>query len=134
MQGTQCELSDDIWLNVFNYHRELGISSAALTGGEPTLRMNLLHEAVKVFPSIQIASNGIIKLPYFKSHKQPIYWVSLDGGEKTHNSMRGANIFKKVIDNIYNDKRVLISTTVSAMNYNEIEKVVKIAYDTGVSG
>jgi sulfatase maturation enzyme AslB (radical SAM superfamily) len=133
-QGTQCELSDDIWLKVFNYHRELGIFSAALTGGEPTLRMNLLHKAVKIFPSIQIASNGIIKMPYFKSQKQPIYWVSLDGGEKIHNSMRGANIFRKVIDNIYNDKRVLISTTVSALNYTEIEKVVKIAYDSGVLG
>jgi hypothetical protein len=33
-QGTQCELSDDIWLKVFNYHRELGIFRAALTGGE----------------------------------------------------------------------------------------------------
>ena len=128
------ELSDEQWIRVFNYHKNLGIHSAALTGGEPTLRMNLLREAVKIFPTVQIASNGIIPLPRFNSHKQPIYWVSLDGGEETHNRIRGANIFKKVIENIRNDKRVLISTTVTSMNFKEIETVVRIAYDSGISG
>ncbi|MFW9773104.1 MAG: radical SAM protein [Candidatus Thorarchaeota archaeon] len=128
------ELTDDQWVKIFRYHSELGIRSASLTGGEPTLRMNLLHKAVEIFPSIQIASNGIIKLPWFDKHKQPIYWVSLDGGEKIHNSIRGANIFHKVIDNIKEDKRVLISTTITAINYKEIKKVVNIAYNTGVSG
>ncbi|MHA1784449.1 MAG: radical SAM protein [Candidatus Helarchaeota archaeon] len=128
------ELTDEEWINVFKYHRKIGIKSAALTGGEPTLRMNLLHEAVKIFPSVQIASNAIIKMPWFNVEKQPICWVSLDGREETHNAIRGAEIFHKVIKNIENDKRVLISTTITAMNYNEIEDVVKIAYDAGVSG
>jgi len=128
------ELSDELWIKIFKYHRNLGIQSVALTGGEPTLRMNLLHEAVKIFPAVQIASNGIIKLPCFKSRKQPIYWVSLDGSEETHNSIRGAKIFHKVIENIQNDKRVIISTTVTSMNYNEINKIVKISYEAGVSG
>ncbi|MFX1302000.1 MAG: radical SAM protein [Promethearchaeota archaeon] len=130
----QRELSNEEWINVFNYHRNLGVRSVALTGGEPTLRMELLYEAVKIFPSVQIASNGIIKLPQFKSKKQPIYWVSLDGGEETHNLIRGANIFNKVIENIKDDKRVLISTTITSRNYNEISTVVKIAYDAGVAG
>ncbi len=128
------ELNDKEWLKIFNYHRTLGIKSAALTGGEPTLRLNLLHEAVKIYPSIQIASNGIIKMPIFNVQKQPIYWVSLDGGEKAHNDLRGANIFNKVINNIQNDKRVLISTTVTSLNYDQIEEVVKVAYAAGVSG
>ncbi|MFX1499920.1 MAG: radical SAM protein [Promethearchaeota archaeon] len=128
------ELSYDQWIKVFTYHRDMGIMSASLTGGEPTLRMDLLEQAVNFFPSVQIASNGIIKLPWFNHHKQPIYWVSLDGGEEMHNAIRGAKIFKKVIENIRDDKRVLISTTITAMNYKEIEKVVKIAYETGVSG
>jgi len=128
------ELTDEQWLNVFKYHRNMGIRSASLTGGEPTLRMALLHKAIKIFPSVQIASNGIIKLPFFDHYKQPIYWVSLDGGEEMHNNIRGANIFKKVIDNIKEDKRVLISTTITALNYKEIENVVNIAYNIGVSG
>ncbi len=132
--SNRTELSDEQWKKVFEYHRDMGITSAALTGGEPTLRINLLHEAVKIFPSVQIASNGIIKLPIFKTNKQPIYWVSLDGGEKMHNHIRGAKIFRKVIENIRDDKRVLISTTVTSLNYKEIGEVVKIAYDSGVSG
>lgn len=128
------ELTDEEWINIFNYHRKLGIHSAALTGGEPTLKMNLLHEAVRIFPSVQIASNGIIKMPWFKAKKQPVYWVSLDGGEEIHNKMRGAKIFHKVIENIRNDKRVLISTTITSMNYKDIDTVVKVAYDAGVSG
>ncbi len=132
--GNNNELDDQKWLQIFKYHRKLGIRSAALTGGEPTLRMNLIQKAVEIFPSVQIASNGIIKLPIFKVKKQPIYWVSLDGNKETHNKIRGANIFDKVIDNIKNDKRVLISTTITKMNYKEIQEVVKIGYDIGVSG
>ena len=128
------KLTDEQWIKVFKYHRSIGIRSASLTGGDPTLRMNLLHTALDMFPSVQIASNGIIKLPWFDHHKQPIYWVSLDGGEDMHNNIRGANIFRKVIENIKDDKRVLISTTITAMNYKEIEEVVKIAYNIGVSG
>jgi len=128
------ELTSEQWIKIFKYHSDMGIFSAALTGGEPTLRMDLIKRAIDIFQSVQIASNGIIKLPWFNHHKQPIYWVSLDGGEEMHNKIRGAKIFQKVIENIRDDKRVLISTTITAMNYKEIEKVVKIAYDTGVSG
>ena len=128
------ELTDEHWFRIFKYHSDMGSISASLTGGEPTLRMGLIHQAVKLFPSVQIASNGIIKLPWFKHHKQPVYWVSLDGREEMHNTIRGANIFNKVIENIKEDKRVLISTTLTAMNYKEIESVVKIAYEAGVSG
>jgi len=39
-----------------------------------------------------------------------------------------------VIKNIQDDKRVLISTTITSINYNEIDTVIKVAYDAGVSG
>ncbi len=133
-KNTRKELSDQEWINIFRYHRELGISSATITGGEPTLRMNLLHKAVKIFPSVQIVTNGIIKIPYFKVKNQPILWVSLDGNKEMHNNIRGAPIFDKVIKNIQNDKRVYISCTISSQNYNQIENIVEIAYNNGVSG
>ncbi|MFX1236640.1 MAG: radical SAM protein [Promethearchaeota archaeon] len=129
------ELTDQEWLAIFKYHSDMGVSSCALTGGEPTLRMRLLKEAVKYFSSVQIASNGIIKLPRLNyPNKEPIYWVSLDGCEKTHNSIRGANIFQKVMNNIENDKRVLISMTINSFNYKEILETIKIAHDANVSG
>ncbi|MBD3196936.1 MAG: 4Fe-4S cluster-binding domain-containing protein [Candidatus Lokiarchaeota archaeon] len=128
------ELSDKQWINLFKYHSDLGVVSASLTGGEPTLRMNLIESALELFPTVQVASNGIIKLPHFQNVRQPVYWVSLDGGEEMHNKIRGANVFEKVIDNIKDDKRVTISHTITSLNYKELEKVVEIAYNTGVSG
>lgn len=135
------ELTDDQWIKVFKYHRSLGIYSAALTGGEPTLRMNLLKEACKIFPMVQIATNGIIKMPKFNGNgngsgiiKEPVIWTSLDGRPETHNAIRGAEIFDRVLANIQDDKRIFISCAVSASNYDEIDLVAKIAHDANVAG
>ena len=132
-QSVRRELTDEEWRMVFQHHRSSGIYSAALTGGEPTLRMNLIKEAIKIFPKVQIATNGLIKIPRFPG-KQPLIWTSLDGRPETHNAIRGAEIFDRVIENIRNDKRILISTTITRSNYNEIEEVVKEAIKANVSG
>ncbi|MFX1451297.1 MAG: radical SAM protein [Promethearchaeota archaeon] len=128
------ELTDEQWFKVFTYHRSRGITSAAITGGEPTLRMNLLYDAVKIFPRVQIATNGIIKIPKFPGNKQPLIWTSIDGRPETHNAIRGAEIFDRVIENIQDDKRVLISTTITTSNYDEIEDIVKEAVKANISG
>ena len=127
------ELTDEQWIKTFKYHRSLGISSAALTGGEPTLRMNLLFEAVKIFPNVQIATNGIIKMPKFPG-KQPVIWTSIDGRPETHNAIRGAEIFHRVFENIRDDKRIFIGCAVSASNCDEIDDVVKWAVKANVGG
>ncbi|MHA1144128.1 MAG: radical SAM protein [Candidatus Helarchaeota archaeon] len=127
------ELTDEQWIKTFRYHHSLGINSAALTGGEPTLRMNLIKEAVDIFPMVQIATNGLIKMPKFPG-KQPVIWTSLDGRPETHNAIRGAEVFDRVIENIQNDKRIFISMAVSASNYDEIDVVAKIAHDANVRG
>ncbi|TFF98342.1 MAG: radical SAM protein [Promethearchaeota archaeon] len=128
------ELTDEEWIKIFQYHRNLGVRSAALTGGEPTLRMDLLQKAVDIFPSVQIASNGTRKIPYFKGDHQPLIWISLDGNRDTHNKVRGAEIFDNVINNIRDDKRILISCTITSQNCREIEGAVQSAYEAGVSG
>jgi MoaA/NifB/PqqE/SkfB family radical SAM enzyme len=128
------DLTDEEWIRIFKYHRNLGVRSVALTGGEPTLRMNLIQKAVEIFPKVQLASNGTRKIPQFKGVNQPLIWISLDGSQYTHNKMRGANIFHKVIENIRNDKRVLISCTITSQNYMDIEGAVQSAFEAGVSG
>jgi MoaA/NifB/PqqE/SkfB family radical SAM enzyme len=128
------DLTDKQWSKIFKYHSDLGVQSAALTGGEPTLRMPLIEQALEYFPKVQVATNGLIKIPQFEGTKQPLIWVSLDGSKETHNQMRGANVFDKVIDNIRDDKRVLISCTVTSQNYMDIEGAVQSAYEAGISG
>ncbi|MFX1374180.1 MAG: radical SAM protein [Promethearchaeota archaeon] len=127
------ELSNEEWIRVFKYHRKLGTKIAILTGGEPTLRMDVIKEAVKIFPSVQVVSNGVIKLPRFNGYKQPKYWVSIDGTEETHNKIRGAKIFDKVIENIRENNPV-VSSTIMTRNYKEIGDIAKIAHDNGASG
>ncbi|MFW9828201.1 MAG: radical SAM protein [Candidatus Thorarchaeota archaeon] len=48
------ELSDENWIKIFNYHRNMGIRSASLTGGELTLRMGLIEKAIKIFLLLNI--------------------------------------------------------------------------------
>ena len=125
------ELSDAQWHNVFKNHHSLGIGSAAITGGEPTLRMNVIRDAYETFETIQIASNGVIPIP---DDIKATIWVSIDGNEETHNKIRGAKIYKKVIKNIKDDPRVTISTTLSTSNYKQVNEIVENCIKTGVSG
>ena len=133
LKNKRTELSDEEWIKLFKYHRKLGTKIAVLTGGEPTLRMDVIKEAIKIFPSVQVVSNGIIKLPRFNGYKQPKYWVSIDGTKETHDKIRGAKVFDKVIENIRENNPV-VTTTIMTLNYKEIEDIVKIAHDNGASG
>jgi len=133
LKNKRAELSDKQWIKVFKYHRSLGTKVAVLTGGEPTLRMEVIKEAIKIFPSVQVVSNGVIKLPRFNGFKQPKYWISLDGTKETHDKIRGARVFDKVIQNIQENHPV-VSSTIMTLNYKEIEDTVKIAHDNGASG
>ncbi len=133
LKNERTELSNEQWIKVFKYHRKLGTKIAILTGGEPTLRMDVIKEAIKIFPSVQVVSNGVIKLPRFNGYKQPKYWVSIDGTKETHNKIRGAKVFDKVIQTIRESKPV-VTSTIMTLNHKEIEKIVKIAHDNGASG
>ena len=133
LKNRRTELSDEQWIKLFKYHRKLGTKIAVLTGGEPTLRMDVIKEAIKIFPSVQVVSNGIIKLPRFNGYKQPKYWVSIDGIKETHDKIRGAKVFDKVIQNIQENNPV-VTSTIMTLNYKEIEDIVKIAHDNGASG
>jgi len=133
LKNKRTELSDEEWIKVFKYHRKLGTKIAVLTGGEPTLRMEVIKEAIKIFPTVQVVSNGIIKLPRFNGYKQPKYWVSIDGTKETHDNIRGAKVFDNVIENIRENNPV-VTSAIMTLNYKEIEHIAKIAHDNGASG
>lgn len=125
------ELSDDQWRRVFRYFRARGTRSASLTGGEPTLRMNLVEEAVRVFPAVQVATNGLVPIP---RHLNCAIWVSLDGKPETHDKIRGAKCFHRVVENMTDDPRVSVSCTLSTTNYREAEFVVETCARANVKG
>lgn len=125
------ELTNEEWEDTLKKHRKEGMKYAMLTGGEPTLRENIIAMADKIFDAVFIVSNGTTRIPENINRR---IFVSIDGNRETHNRIRRAPIFDKVIQNIKNDKRVVIAPTLSKTNFRQIEEIVKIAKDANVSG
>ena len=127
----ELELTDDQWRRVFKKHYAMGITNASITGGEPTLRMPVVEAAYDTFNSIQVASNGIIKIP---ERLRCVVWVSIDGQEETHNRIRGAKCYQKIIRNIQDDKRIAISMSLTTTNYKEIFPTIEACIKANVKG
>ena len=125
------ELSSEEWTKVFLDHKSKGVSMAFLTGGEPTLRPDVIDSADRIFTAMAIASNGVEKIA---SRIERRIFISIDGPREVHNRIRGADIFDKVLKNIRNDKRVIIGSTLSMLNYKYIDELLQIARDSNVEG
>jgi len=125
------ELSDDEWGNVFLEHKSRGVTFAFLTGGEPSLRSNVIEMADRIFNGLAIASNGVVKIP---DRIRRRLFISIDGPKEIHNRIRGADVFDTVVSNIKNDKRVIISPTLSKTNYLYIDELIDLARETNVEG
>ena len=125
------ELSDEEWEKLFQTHKKRGATAAYLTGGEPALRMNVIVIANRIFNEIGIISNGTIKIPEYIQRR---IFISIDGPKEIHNKIRGADVFDKILDNIKDDKRVILTPTLSTTNYKYIDELVDIAENSNVEG
>lgn len=125
------KFSIKIWQDRFKQLYNKGIRKILLVGGEPTLRMDVLELADKIFPVIHVITNGTLKIPRSFSHT---LFVSIDGAEETNDNIRGKGTFSKVLNNYQNDSRVILNMTLFADNFHELEDVVKIAKKNRFSG
>jgi len=125
------ELSCDEWKHVFLEHKSRGANSAYLTGGEPALRLDIIKLADDIFDGLGIVSNGVIKIP---DEIQRRIFISIDGPKEIHDKIRGRKVFDIVLKNIKDDKRVILTPTLSTTNYMYIGELVKIAKDANVEG
>jgi MoaA/NifB/PqqE/SkfB family radical SAM enzyme len=129
--NTNEELSDEEWEKAFLTHKKRGATAAYLTGGEPALRLNVIKIANRVFDKIGIISNGTIKIP---EDIQKRIFISIDGPKEIHNKIRRADVFDKIFDNIQNDKRVILTPTLSTTNYRYIDELIEITTKSNVEG
>ncbi len=122
------------------------MSTAAITGGEPTLHPKIT-EVCEIFlrktNSLFFLTNGSLpdrvydifeKLSRHKNKKLMIQ-LSIDGLESTHNRLRGVDSFRKAIRTIElinkikkekkSDIEIVVCTSISKENINEIEQLHK---------
>jgi len=118
------EESIDVWKERMHGLFRKGIRNVLLVGGEPALRMDLLMLANEIFPTVYVITNGLVMIP--ENFRHTIF-LSIDGMEKTNDSIRGENTFSKIIANYRNDRRVIINMTLMKENYRELEDVVKLS-------
>ena len=117
-----------------------------ITGGEPLCNPYLfkLLDLIKEdsdFISFSILTNGtLINEKVAKKIKSynPLYvQVSLEGGKKTNDYIRGKGTYKKIAEGIVNLRKENIFTSISftatSLNYKEFPKVVRYARKYGVN-
>ncbi len=119
-----------------------GACAIAFEGGEPLLRKDL-SEILAFSRSLplqtSLITNGTLlesKIDEIAQYISGGIYVSLDGLEKTHDSIRGVNgCFKKAIQGIIAASKkvpVSINTTIMAENVHEIEDLVNLAKELDI--
>jgi len=145
------ELTLDEIKKIFSENRDFlsNVKSVGLTGGEPFMRddivdiVRVIHENL---PKARIGAqtNGFMTERIIKKVKEILEFysefgmaVSLDGVEETHDKVRGVkNTFSNAMKTIRSAKdlgidRITTGMTISAVNYDQINKVKEIAEDMG---
>lgn len=104
-------------------------------GGEPflwrdgayTIR-DVVAEAKKRFFSVGITTNGTLPLDV----PSDVLWVSLDGLRETHDRLRGAPVFERIIENIRRSKHPRLHAHITINNQNEGEVIPLIRFLRGL--
>ncbi len=119
-----------------------GACGIAFEGGEPLLRNDLV-EILAFSRSLplhtSLVTNGTLlesRIDEIASYINGVVYVSLDGLEKTHDTIRGVSgCFTKAVMGITASREkvpVTINTTIMAENIHEIEDLVTLAKELGV--
>ncbi|MEW6069639.1 MAG: radical SAM protein [Candidatus Thermoplasmatota archaeon] len=138
------ELDTQECFNLCEELATLGCDCVALMGGEPFLRKDWLSVAQCIKDlgmNLNFVSNGLILDRYINelSKLEPqVVGISIDGLENTHDKIRGVKgSFKKAIDSMEllrkNGIQITVITTVSKINFNELEQMKELIYKKGVN-
>jgi len=125
------EPSLSVWEERFRGLHAKGVRIALLLGGEPALRPNVLRLADGIFPFIDVITNGTVRIEPGFRHR---IFLSMDGGEATHDAIRGRGVFAKVLENYAGDPRVVVHMILGRDNHRELEEVARTAAGNGFRG
>ena len=115
---------------------DIGARILYLQGGEimtwqqGTLNANdvILHAHELGFFRVAAVTNGTLGIP----GEADLVWVSLDGSETVHDSIRGAGTFARMMANVKASKHKCINfnMTINRLNAKDVEAVAEISKDT----
>jgi MoaA/NifB/PqqE/SkfB family radical SAM enzyme len=128
------ELTVEQWKKIIDEKfKKNHIFIVTLVGGEPTMRMDVVKLFVKEFPKRAcVVSNGTFPLEKIKNLY--FYWISIDGIQQVHDSIRGKGAYEKTKKNImdYIEKNgekawkdIWISMTINSQNYKTVKDVIE---------
>ncbi len=117
-------------LSVLDQLYQRGSRLLIFEGGEPMLWRDgertihdLVAEARRRFLCVGMTTNGTLPLEV----ETDILWVSVDGFAETHDRLRGAPIFERVVQNIRASRhpRLYAHVTLNSQNYAEAPALVR---------
>ncbi|MBI5417535.1 radical SAM protein [Candidatus Poribacteria bacterium] len=130
------DLSLDQWKRIIDEIYNRGCFVVFIEGGEPTLRKDLpeIIEYIKKKGMVCVLfTNGTGKLDGLEPDA---FWISIDGTEKSHDSIRGNGVYNKIMNtlNTYPDKKIFSITTLSKVNAPDIESICQELSATSLKG
>jgi Fe-coproporphyrin III synthase len=133
------DLSAEEWREIIkNTFKKHHLFVVTLVGGEPTLRPDVIQVFCEEMPKrVCVVTNGTYPLKRFENLY--FYWISMDGTEKVHDSIRGGGSYSKtkrnVLDYIAGSpdhrggkpiwKDIWITMTINSLNYFSVEDLVQ---------
>jgi Fe-coproporphyrin III synthase len=107
-----------------------------LVGGEPTMRPDIIEVFCHEMPRrVCVVTNGNFPLKRFEDLY--FYWISLDGTQKAHDSIRGEGTYAKTKKNVLEYingpsrngkpawKDIWITMTINSLNYGTVKDLVE---------
>ncbi|MFX1486558.1 MAG: radical SAM protein [Promethearchaeota archaeon] len=123
------ELSPNEWRGIIRKEIiQKGVCAISLTGGEPLLRPDVIEAILDEMKwgNVSIVTNGTLPLIDFGVG----YFVSIDGTEEIHNTIRGVKTYRKIKQNIIDHPEIksVINMTINRLNHKSIPQVVNEWY------
>jgi MoaA/NifB/PqqE/SkfB family radical SAM enzyme len=113
-----------------------GIEHMLFMGGEPMIRKKLVLEAMQLFKTSAIVTNGTYGIPSVPGH---LVTVSLDGPEELNDSLRGEGVFQRVKESVHrrdpdDGTTVILQMSVTRENASGVEGFVEAVADWPIDG
>ena len=131
------KMDDETMLHQLRLLRDRhGIRSMLFMGGEPMIRRRLVLEAMELFESSSIVTNGTYGIPSVPGH---LVTVSLDGPEAQNDALRGEGVFQRVKRSVHARVRgdgttVILQMAVTRENAPGLEEFVEAVRDWPIDG